>query len=420
MNSPQLLPRQALYDAVWATPRNQLAARWGISAAQVTYLCRRENIPLPKAGYWSQVTYGTSKKPPAITGDPAARVELPAPARGRGIEAVPEEPVVPASSTRKPRKPRQMRVDKISDALPVIRRAYRSYASPKCPRHDRHRYLAPAVEDIPVVHVFPETLARALLFFDQLLRAFKVRQWQLRVGPGDDPRKITNWAQIGDREVAFVIREHLAPIQVPSSSSLRETDRSYQGAGWLKVKIGNRWQAEFREGKRLTLDDQMADMLRKFEQEVESEMAAEDAERQRILREDQRYQLRGLVREAIQQQEAYEAMLEGLIARHEQAEKLRDFSEQARAAFGASGVITKAQSEWLRWIAHRADSLDPLRRPERIDLSRPVEVLVHIKTQRVKRGERYRFLDDMNLVREVDDILHRYSFREGAKTALRA
>ncbi|WP_207064004.1 hypothetical protein [Motiliproteus sp. SC1-56] len=414
MNQPPLFTRQALYDAVWATPRTRLAARWGLSTAQLTHLCRTQDIPLPKAGHWSQVTHGTAVEPPVLSGNQEARVELPTPTRGRGAKAAPSDPAVPASSTRKPRKPRPMRVEAISEALPLIRRAYRSYASPKCPRHDRHRYLTPAVEGIPVVHVFPATLKRALLLFDQLLRAFNVRKWQLRVGPGDDPRKVTNWAQIGDREVAFVIREHLTPIQIPSSFSFRETERSYQGAGWLKVKIGNRWQAEFREGKRLTLDDQIAEMLRKFEQEVESEIAAEEAERQRIIREDQRYQLRGLVRDAVQQQEACEANLEDLMARHRQAERLRTFSDKARAAFAASGVISQAQTDWLSWIARKIEMLDPLQRPENINLTRPIGVMAHINRQRLKQGERYAFLDDLELDREVEKALQRLLLERGA------
>lgn len=320
----------------------------------------------------------------------------------------------------KKRKKRPMRVETLADALPLIRRAHRSYASPKCPRDDRHRYLVPTVTDIPIVKVFPETLTRALLLLDQLLRAFKVRQWGLRIGTGEDDRRTHNWVQIGEREVAFIIREHLTPIQIESPYLGREFERSYTGAGWLKLRIGHRWYAEFREGKRLRLEDQVPEILARFELEVEQKVTAEDAERRRIALEDQRYQLRGLVREAVKQQQGCEEQLAALLGRHRHAEQLRTFLREAQVAFAATGVITAKQFDWLGWVARKVTQVDPLHQPSEINLACPCDVMASIRKLQYAHGERYAFLEGLDLAVEVDDALYRLSMERMAKRALRA
>ena len=61
-----LLSRQELFDLVWASPRQTLAARYpSISAAVVTRTCEEANIPLPGRGYWAKVAEGQSvRRPP--------------------------------------------------------------------------------------------------------------------------------------------------------------------------------------------------------------------------------------------------------------------------------------------------------------------------------------------------------------------
>ena len=44
------LPRQVLYDRVWAEPIHKLSSEFGLSDVGLAKLCRRYNIPVPPRG----------------------------------------------------------------------------------------------------------------------------------------------------------------------------------------------------------------------------------------------------------------------------------------------------------------------------------------------------------------------------------
>ncbi|WP_210397376.1 hypothetical protein [Motiliproteus sediminis] len=402
MEPDQSLTRQTLYEAVWSMPRSRLAVLWGVTAAQLTRLCREQEIPLPTAGYWTQAAFSTTPLRPALSGNPDLTVVMPAPKKRR-TSRTKTTPLACFEPYERPADVIPPRKLKMAEALPLIRRAHRSYASPRCPRDDRHRYLSPAVEGIPVVHVFPETLQRALLLYDQLVRAFKTRRWRLRIGTGEDERKPTNWVQIGGREVAFLIREHLTAIEVKSRYSFQETERSYTGAGWLEIRTGRRYGAAFRDGKRQKLEDQVHDILEAFEEEIIKQERAERREKERLVLEGHRQELRRLVNEAIRRQQSCDDNLTDLMARRAQAAELRDFASEARARFALSGVLTRTQIEWLKWIEDKAASKDPFEALSQIDLSYPVSVEGFVAAKRREEPDRYAFLDTLCLSTEISD-----------------
>lgn len=56
--SPLQLTRRQLYDLVWDTPINVLAAQYEISNVGLGKICRRFDVPVPPRGHWQKLAAG--------------------------------------------------------------------------------------------------------------------------------------------------------------------------------------------------------------------------------------------------------------------------------------------------------------------------------------------------------------------------
>jgi len=68
--------REQLYDAVWSTPVNHLAEKYGVSGSYLARVCNSLNVPRPPAGYWQKKAVGKEgprpELPEALPGDQLA------------------------------------------------------------------------------------------------------------------------------------------------------------------------------------------------------------------------------------------------------------------------------------------------------------------------------------------------------------
>ena len=76
--------REELYEALWQTPMNKLAAEWGVAIAGIVRACNAMDVPRPGVGHWQCVAKGwvmaatplpaaTAKTPASVTLKPAAK-----------------------------------------------------------------------------------------------------------------------------------------------------------------------------------------------------------------------------------------------------------------------------------------------------------------------------------------------------------
>jgi hypothetical protein len=49
------LTREELYEKVWSTPMQKLAAEFGFSDRGLAKLCRCYKVPVPSRGYWARL-----------------------------------------------------------------------------------------------------------------------------------------------------------------------------------------------------------------------------------------------------------------------------------------------------------------------------------------------------------------------------
>jgi hypothetical protein len=59
------LTRKELFDLVWSTPMNKLAARFGLSSVGLAKTCERFHIPRPPQGHWARLAWNKNPERPS-------------------------------------------------------------------------------------------------------------------------------------------------------------------------------------------------------------------------------------------------------------------------------------------------------------------------------------------------------------------
>lgn len=76
--SKNTVNRKQLYDLVWSKPVTHIAKEYGFSDNGIRKICKKHNIPLPKAGYWSKLKHNkkvVKEKLPKQSDNPEIKLE---------------------------------------------------------------------------------------------------------------------------------------------------------------------------------------------------------------------------------------------------------------------------------------------------------------------------------------------------------
>lgn len=176
------LTREELYALVWSEPTSKVAARYGISDRGLGKLCEREGIPVPPRGWWAKKAAGKRLEQPELPpNQPGQHKHLtfngPRPQPAAPAEAPPEPPEI--LFERQPEN--EIAVDPegrithplVSEAGFGLRKA--------TPDYDGIRHSPRGCLDIRVSR---DSIQRALLIMQALLRAFERRGYSVEVKDG--------------------------------------------------------------------------------------------------------------------------------------------------------------------------------------------------------------------------------------------
>jgi len=64
--APDDVTREELYDRVWATPINHLAAEHDVSGSYLARVCTALNVPRPPVGHWQKKAVGKDRPRPPL------------------------------------------------------------------------------------------------------------------------------------------------------------------------------------------------------------------------------------------------------------------------------------------------------------------------------------------------------------------
>lgn len=418
------ITRQALYEALWSSPRKELASAWGIDPNTITYASNKQNIPLPKPGHWTLVSMGKPPNQPALTGDPDESVTLEDPAWK------PRKEKSPSSTAKTPKKVAQTSgptptvssepeptvkdpVTSISEALPTIRKAYKTYSSPKAARDYKYQHVLPGSAEVIRIAVMPEMVERALLLMDTILREFQKSQWKTQSPSERDRNK--NSVFVEGVEILFTITEHRQQERVKSESRWTTWEYRYHSTGTLRFQFGtSSWMHEIKDNKRKKLEERIPEIIDGILEEVArvKRVEIERKNRERIERLESR--LSDLVRKALNHNHQCEERLGHCIAQHQEALRIRSLVD----AFRRSDSPDQGHDErekWLSWLEVKANNMDPINNQNSMNFSVPKDLVAQVCSMIESDLDAYAPLKELDLEASISKVAQRINLYESWK-----
>lgn len=418
------ITRQALYEALWSSPRKELASAWGVDPNTITYASKKRNIPLPKPGHWTLVSMGKPPSQPALTGDPWESVTLEDPPRKsrkkRPPSSTPKTPnkvaqisgPTPAVSS-KPVPASTNPATSISEALPTIRKAYKTYSSPKAARDYKYQHVLPGSAEVIRIAVMPELVERALLLMDTILREFQKSQWKTQIPSERDRNK--NSVFVGGVEILFTITEHRQQERVKSESRWTTWEYRYHSTGTLRFQFGtSSWMHEIKDNKRKKLEQRIPEIIDGILEEVArvKRVEIERKNRERIERLESR--LSDLVHKALNHNHHCEERLNHCIAQHQEALRIRTLVDTFRRSV-CPDQRHDEREKWLSWLEVKANNMDPINNQNSMDFSVPKDLVAQICSMIESDLDAYSPLKELDLEASISKVAQRINLHESWK-----
>lgn len=375
MNS-KALTRQELYDLVWKTPMVKLATEFGISDNGLKKKCIKHNIPRPPMGYWLKIEHGKSvNKPPLpkikdpyletieFHPKPVPTYEIASSAQNN------EDPIlIKATEFKLP--------EKINRYHSVVRQYRKSVNKTFTDRYG-HINFGDNKTGV-VIRITENTFDRVSHLLHSLILLFSIFGWKLVEQTSSRSDKTYHAFVYEGEEIHIYIKEKITQsIHVKTEKELKKNyswgpKHDYKATGLLELSLSNIYQANFRttwrDTTKVSIEDQFKYIaqaasrtfelkkIRTIEAEKEREIRAiekeKQQERQRLhdIEEKRREELFKLTAD-----QATTAALNSLINSFEEADYPPEFKP------------------WIEWAKSVADSIDPIKNPERI-LARHKEI----------------------------------------------
>lgn len=362
--------REKLYEEVWRKTMTSLAKEYGLSDTGLRKICKYLQIPLPPQGYFLRKRRGTPPPlPPATKGTPTKYVCYYCHPPAHLLDTVPEEPIIPEIAFEDDPANRVTVPPTLESPHPLTKKTAQVFSKAK-PDDDgrlngRHR-------DGLDITVYPESVCRALLVMDTVIKAMINRGFSVVIDPGSKATTMT----ILDEVIEVCLEERGQRVDYePTPKELRKSERlkyrtyplyKYVSSGRLVIKATTRidpWELVSSDKKKtrmeMYLNEVIARLIKYALSVKERRLRREQEERERREREEHRQEMRRLI-------ELEKAKLKELgeeVDSWHKSQRIRKYVDAARqSAVAQHGRINPGSEmdEWLIWAEKQADRLDPL------------------------------------------------------------
>jgi len=401
---PLQLTRRQLYDVVWDTPIDVLAARYDISNVGLAKICRRFDVPVPPRGYWQKLAAGIKVPRSKLSASRDDKGNVLIVTLHPRINRTEPEPILCAAIRRQRTYEDQPEhkivvitpLAAISRVHPLVRQTAAMLRKTKMVDRGLIRAYGEPILD---VQVCKEQVDRAMCVMDALIKGLEIRGFPVACRP---PRSVhrpgigsTSWGssdtrprpatcvKVDDQDVLITVREHRTRIDLQKAAAMSGIRKGastlehicprydFVGSGRLILSIqhhiGN-WGslAEWKETSTHKLDDMLNDVVvgvvaaaEEFRellanwanQERERIDQAERAREEQRLREIETARVRVLEEQAMNWYKARQI--------REYIAAVRAVEDDVPATTVTSGMT---RDEWLAWAEQHVLRLDPLLR----------------------------------------------------------
>lgn len=342
------MSRKELYDLVWSTPMTTLAKKFATTDNRMRIICKKMNVPIPKAGHWQRIQYGK-------------QVEI--------LDLPPEDSNT-LKSTNELISNQEIKVDRFMQIREDIEKYCKQYLKVKRKVSDPDIVTFEVKKDLdkstpshfgrekgyistyryPIrFFVTPKNATRALCILDAFIKLVRARNHKI---------ELNGWTYeiiIEDERYEFGIREK----QIRTKSTDKYYQYDYKATGLLVLTTGRFTdKREYSDGN-ISLENQLSTIVAQLEYQTElwkAEMEKHRAQ-QAITDEANRK-----IQAEIKRRETEKSNLKDLLKKSKRWHKsniLKEYIRLFEANCVKTNTLSKETSEWISWAKAKADWLDP-------------------------------------------------------------
>lgn len=375
LNGTIRLKREDLYIEVWSQPMTKLAKKYGLSDVGLRKRCKKLRIPLPQRGHWQKSKYVKMlRRPPLPPMKEADMVEFNIVKKEKRFVGEEQNTEAQAMIAFEKLEENRIRVvHTLRDPHQYVQQTEKILSKAKPNSYD-NGILNPKVGCLDI-QVSPESLSRALLIMDALIKSLEARG--LKVSISNKDKRVTS-VSVLDETFEFCVKEflkqtkhELTPAEKKKKEELSWYDYfpkyDYNPSGRLSLIIktysGDGIRKTWTDGKKQRVENClnafilgliMIAVAKKVER---IERARREREWQE--RENKRVELARLRREEEERVQA----LEKEASAWNKSQQIRAYLKAVREnALQKHGEIEPGSEldKWLTWADQQADRFDPL------------------------------------------------------------
>lgn len=362
--------RENLYKEVWRKTMASLAKEYGLSDTGLRKICKYLQIPLPPQGYFLRKRMGTPPPlPPATKSTPTKYVCNYCHPPAHLQDTLPEVPVIPEIAFENDPANRVTVPLTLVSPIPLTKKTAQVFSKAK---PDDDGRLRGQHRDGMHITVYPESVDRALLIMDTLVKAMTNRGFVIAIDSGNKATTVT----VLDEVIEMCLEERGQRVDYePTPKELRKSERlkyrtyplyKYVSSGRLVIKATTRidpWELVSSDKKKtrieVNLNETIARLIKYALSVKERRLRREREERERRERAEHRQEMRRLIElEKVKLKELGEE-----VETWHKSQRIRKYVAAARqSAIAQYGGINPGSEmgEWLIWAEKQADRLDPL------------------------------------------------------------
>jgi hypothetical protein len=345
------LSRKELYDLVWSIPMTSLSKRFGTTDTKFRAICKKMNVPIPKAGHWQRIQYGKKVEIPDLPPEDSETI----------ISTIDLIPV----GEKKVDRFEQLKEDieenckqylkvkrKINDPDIVTLEVKKNLEGRTPSHYGREKGYISTYRSPIRFFVTPKNSSRALRILDAFVKLVRARNHEIL---------LNGWNYeiiLGDDRYEFGIREK----QVRGESSERGYAYDYKATGLLVLSTGRFWRKrEYTDGK-LPLERQLSSIVAhlEYQEELWIKEMEEQRARQAIVDEKNRIMQEQVKRKQTEKENFKELLKKS--KRWHKANILREYIDRFEQNSLKNNTLSEELKEWITWARDKADWFDPFTR----------------------------------------------------------
>jgi hypothetical protein len=342
--------RQEFYDLVWSKPMTKLAIDLNISYDQLLRICKANNVPFPKSGYWLKVKFNKKVIKPLLPeqNDGHDLIELKIPEKEKHKNEKLHE--INQINTHQKVEPVSIVPKRLSKPDSLITKSLELLNKDKPSTWSHTNGLVSSYNGGLCILVSKSNISRAIRIMDALIKESKSRGHSIKIDKG-------TFIVIEDEPLQIRLKELMLRKQKQGKYGM---ENEYYPSGNLSISYVKFYHSrQWSDTKTVPLENKVLTIITYLELQAkeEKEFRIRIAENKRIAEEKRKRE-----QELRQLREAELKQFKSLFSqadRWHRTQYIRSYLEEIEKNAIQTNSLDESKKEWISWAKERADWYDP-------------------------------------------------------------